>query len=172
MWLWLLSCDRVYGFLDRLQALFQKFFCAFDRLVNRPPVRNFFAVKTGDKQTIFDFLYRDFKFNFHTSSIAAKREAHKRIRKLFSERFLRKMLTKRARRGIAAVVVSRWLSSTYAGPPRKSLTIKHLRRSRPSKKRANVKLARRLLTSCGRFPSGDSARHENVQRVWLAVFSI
>ena len=91
----------------KFSKYFQKFFRAFDRLVNRPPVRNFFAVKTGDKQTIFDFLYRDFNFNFHSSSIAAKREAHKRIRKLFSERFLRKMLTTRSRRAIAAAVVSR-----------------------------------------------------------------
>ena len=56
----------------KFSKYFQKFFRAFDRLVNRPPVRNFFAVKTGDKQTIFDFLYRDFNFNFHTSSIAGR----------------------------------------------------------------------------------------------------
>ena len=59
-----------------------------------------------DGEDLFFFCHF-FCFNFHTSSIAAKREERKGIRKVFSERFLRKMLTKRARRGIAAVVVSR-----------------------------------------------------------------
>ena len=55
----------------------------------------------------------------------------KGIRKVFSERFLRKMLTTRERRAMEASAVSRWYSSTYVGVgggPCKSLTIKHLRR--------------------------------------------
>ena len=56
----------------KFSKYFQKFFRAFDRLVNRPPVRYLFALIACDIQASFDFLYRDFKFNFHTRSILVK----------------------------------------------------------------------------------------------------